>query len=386
MTDKPTNPKVIWVAGENSGDYLASEVLSSISSSLPNMRMEGIGGDRMISAGLEPLFHSSELAVRGYVEVVKRLPRILQIRSQMMRNVKTQNPAAYIGVDAPDFNLAIEEVAKQHGVPVIHMVAPAIWAWRPKRIHQIKRAINHLLLVFPFEEEIFKKAGVPCTYIGHPLARLIPMKPDTGSARAKLQLGNTEGVVVAVLPGSRADEIKWCAPPFFGACELVLKREPTAKFVIPAADPKIRQMIEAVLENFPTVKEASLITDGQSHLAMEAADAILVASGTATLESALYKKPMVVGYAMPAVSAMVILAKGQSRWVSLPNILAGETLVPECLHMFCTPQILASHLMNALEPKRKEALETVFTEMHESLLRDTPTLASEAVLKVINKS
>ena len=378
-------PNIIWSAGENSGDFLASEVLPSVMQEFPEIEMDGIGGDRMIQSGLTPWFHAKDLSVRGYIEVIKHLPRILKIRSQMLKRVTKMPPNAFIGVDAPDFNLAIEERAKSKGVPVIHMVAPAVWAWRPNRIHQIKRTVDHLLLIFPFEKEIFDKADIPSTYIGHPLARLIPLEPKTEEARRELGLP-VQGPVVAVLPGSRKDEIKWCGPQFFGACDVILKSDPSVKFIVPAADEARKAEISKILDTFPKVKEATVLTLGNSHKAMESSDAILVASGTATLEAALYKKPLVVGYAMPALSAMLILSKGQTKWISLPNILAQKTLVPECVQMFCNPDTLASHILHALEPSRAEMLRDVFTEMHHSLLRDTPKLASEAIANVLHKS
>lgn len=383
--EKLPAPNIIWSAGENSGDFLASEVLPSVMQEFPEIEMDGIGGDRMIQSGLTPWFHAKDLSVRGYIEVIKHLPRILKIRSQMLRRVTKMPPNAFIGVDAPDFNLAIEERARSKGVPVIHMVAPAVWAWRPNRIHQIKRAVDHLLLIFPFEKEIFDKAGIPSTYIGHPLARLIPLEPKTEEARRELGLP-IQGPVVAVLPGSRKDEIRWCGPQFFGACDVILKSDPSVKFIVPAADETRKAEISKILDTFPKVKEATVLTLGNSHKAMESSDAILVASGTATLEAALYKKPLVVGYAMPALSAMLILSKGQTKWISLPNILAQKTLVPECVQMFCSPEILASHVMHALEPARAEMLRDIFTEMHHTLLRDTPKLASEAIANVLHKS
>ena len=383
--EKLPAPNIIWSAGENSGDFLASEVLPSVMQEFPEIEMDGIGGDRMIQSGLTPWFHAKDLSVRGYIEVIKHLPRILKIRSQMLKRVSKMPPNAFIGVDAPDFNLAIEERAKSKGVPVIHMVAPAVWAWRPNRIHQIKRAVDHLLLIFPFEKEIFDTADIPSTYIGHPLARLIPLEPKTEEARRELGLP-VQGPVVAVLPGSRKDEIKWCGPQFFGACDVILKSDPSVKFIVPAADEARKAEISKILDTFPKVKEATVLTLGNSHKAMESSDAILVASGTATLEAALYKKPLVVGYAMPALSAMLILSKGQTKWISLPNILAQKTLVPECVQMFCNPDILASHILHALEPSRAEMLRDVFTEMHHSLLRDTPKLASEAIANVLHKS
>lgn len=375
---------VVWVAGENSGDYLASRVLPGLTALKPELRMEGIGGDRMLQNGLQPWYNARELSVRGYIEVIRHLPRILKIRRDTLKRTLELRPAAFIGVDAPDFNLGIEEKVRAAGIPTIHMVAPAVWAWRPQRIHQIKRAVDHLLLIFPFEEKIFKEAGIPATYIGHPLAEIIPMEPDTEGARRELNIGSS-GPVIAILPGSRKDEIRWCAPAFFGAARLLLKQNPRARFVVPAADDLRKKEILEVLKNFEDVKDATVILDGKSHRAMEASDAILVASGTATLEAALYKKPLVVGYGMPAISAMLILAKGQTKWISLPNILAQKTLVPECVQMFCTPEILSSHLLHALEPKRQEYLKNAFTEIHHSLLRPTEKLATEAIDRVLRK-
>lgn len=376
------NSSFVWTAGENSGDYLASLVLPNLKEAFPEAAMLGVGGERMVQAGLNPWYSSSELSVRGYLEVVRHLPKILKIRSDVTRRTFIERPMAYIGVDAPDFNLSIEEKLRNGGVPTVHMVAPAIWAWRANRVHQIRRSVDHLLLVFPFEEEIFRKADIPATYIGHPLASVIPMVPDTEGARDKLDIDDN-GPVIAVLPGSRRDEITWCGPQFFGACDLILKSEPNAIFVIPAAEGARRREIELLLNKFPAVKEASVLTDGGSHLALEAADAVLVASGTATLEAALFKKPLVVGYAMPAISAMMILSKGTTKWISLPNILAQKSLVPECVQMFCTPEILASQVLYALEPARREYLEPIFTEMHESLLRNTGELAAEAIQGVL---
>ena len=378
-----TNNSIIWAAGENSGDYLASRVLPAVAASRPNLKMEGIGGNRMIQDGLDPWFHASELSVRGYLEVIRHLPRILKIRREMMRRTVQLRPAAYIGVDAPDFNLSIEEKVRASGIPVVHMVAPAVWAWRPQRIHQIKRAVDHLLLIFPFEEKIFKEAGIPSTYIGHPLAEIIPMVPDTEGARRKLNIA-AQGRSLPFFPAAVKTRFAGVRRHFRRA-SLLLKQEPRTRFIVPGADEQRKKEILEVLNRFPDVEDNTVLLDGKSHLAMEAADAILVASGTATLEAALYKKPLVVGYAMPALSAMLILSKGQTKWISLPNILAQKTLVPECVQMFCSPEILSSHLLHALEPKRQEYLKEVFSEMHETLLRPTAQLATEAIDQVLKR-
>ncbi len=373
---------IVWLAGETSGDFIASLVLPHVAALYPDEKMVGIGGDRMIAAGLEPWHHSSVLSVRGYVEVLKKLPSLLRLRAEMKRRAADLHPRAFIGVDAPDFNLAIEEFLRGKNVKTIHLVCPSIWAWRPERIHQIKRAVDHMLLIFPFEKKLMDEAGIDSTYIGHPLAREIPMKPDKEAARRKLGLEGHEGPVFAVLPGSRQAEVAWCGPHFFGACEKVLEFDRRSIFLVPASDAAREAQIRNVLKNFPKALAATRIISTGSHTVMEASDAILVASGTATLEAALFKRPMVVGYAMPGITGILMQKKGIIDFVSLPNILAGERLVPEILQYYCRAETLAFSLWHEYERRDDASLIDRFVQMHESLLRDTPKLAAQAIARV----
>ena len=373
---------IVWLAGETSGDFIASLVLPHVAALYPDERMLGIGGDRMIAAGLDAWHHSSVLSVRGYVEVLKKLPSLLRLRSEMKKRTAELHPRAFIGVDAPDFNLAIEEHLRGQGIKTIHLVCPSIWAWRPERIHQIKRAVDHMLLIFPFEKKLMDEAGIDSTYIGHPLAREIPMQPDKEAARTKLGIAGHEGPVFAVLPGSRQAEVAWCGPHFFGACEKVLEFDQRSLFLVPASDAAREAQIQSVLKNFPKAQAATRIISTGSHTVMEASDAILVASGTATLEAALFKRPMVVGYAMPGITGILMQKKGIIDFVSLPNILAGERLVPEILQYYCRAETLAFALWHEYERRNDAALMDRFVEMHESLLRDTPKLAADAIARV----
>ena len=373
---------IVWLAGETSGDFIASLVLPHVAALYPDERMSGIGGDRMIAAGVDAWHHSSVLSVRGYVEVLKKLPSLLRLRSEMKKRTAELHPRAFIGVDAPDFNLAIEEHLRGRGIKTIHLVCPSIWAWRPERIHQIKRAVDHMLLIFPFEKKLMDEAGIDSTYIGHPLAREIPMQPDKEAARTKLGIAGHEGPVFAVLPGSRQAEVAWCGPHFFGACEKVLEFDQRSLFLVPASDAAREAQIQSVLKNFPKAQAATRIISTGSHTVMEASDAILVASGTATLEAALFKRPMVVGYAMPGITGILMQKKGIIDFVSLPNILAGERLVPEILQYYCRAETLAFALWHEYERRNDTVLMDRFVKMHESLLRDTPKLAADAIARV----
>lgn len=373
-----------WIAGEASGDYLASLVLPRLSEVLGGAPQFGVGGPKMAAAGLDCWYPSERLAVRGYVEVIKKLPGIVALRRDMLRRVSAARPRVFIGVDAPDFNLGVEIKLKARGIPTVHFVSPSIWAWRPERIWTVQKATDIVLLIFPFEEEIYRRAGVPAVYIGHPLAGIIPMLPDPGAARAELGIDPGGEPLFAVLPGSRVDEVSGCGPIFFEACERVVRRLGGAgRFVLPAVDAARGAQIREVARRYPLLSERLTIVAGRSHRVLESADAVLVASGTATLEAALYKKPMVVGYAMPPLTAWLMRKKGNISYVSLPNILAQRPVVPEFLQYFCTPDAIAASLVEQLKPSRREALAEVFTRMHESLLRPTAELACEAIEKVL---
>ncbi len=384
MPENEAHRYVAWLAGEASGDFLASLVIKEFACRHRELIQCGVGGEKMVAAGLVPWESSDTLSVRGYVEVIRKIPAILAMRSRLIARLKKEAPELFIGVDAPDFNLAIEEKLRSHGIPTIHMVSPSIWAWRPERIEKVRRAADHVLLIFPFEKAIYEKAGIPATYIGHPLASIIPMVPNPKAARQKLSIEECVEIVVAVLPGSRVDEVKGCGPVFFAACDkLVTLLGKSVRFVIPAMSNEAKTKILQVASTYPKFAENLLVTVGLSHTVLEASDVVLAASGTATLEAALFKKPIVVGYKMPALTAWIMRNKGLLPYVSLPNILLGEAVIPEFLQYYCAPEPIAYRLLDELAPKRRDDLAERFTELHTRLLRPTADLAIDAIERVL---
>jgi lipid-A-disaccharide synthase len=371
------------VAGEASGDLLAGLLLDGLKTRWPGMTSVGIGGPQMQKRGFETWWPQEKLAVRGYIEVLRHYAEIAGIRRQLRARLLHEGAGIFIGVDAPDFNLGLEERLKQGGIPTMHFISPSIWAWRRGRIKKIARAVSQMLVVFPFEEAIYRSAGIPATYVGHPLAEVIPMQPDVAAARAALGL---EGAapVVAILPGSRMSELKYNSVAFAGAARLLAAREPGMRFVAPMAGETQRRYFESLLAGAGLSDVPLQIVDGQSHTVIAAADAVLVASGTATLEVALYKKPMVIAYKMMAASWQLMRHMGYQPWVGLPNILAREFLVPELLQHAATPEAIADALWRQLEDASgRRRLAQRFTEMHHALLRDTARLSAQAVLDMI---
>jgi len=377
------NPeRLAFVAAESSGDLLAAGLIAELHRRVPQLRCFGVGGDRMIEAGFEAWEHVRALSVRGYVEVIRHLPRLLRLRSELVSRIRAERPAAFIGVDAPDFNLGLEEKLRAAGVRTVQFIGPAIWAWRPERIEHIRRAADHVLLVFPFEKAIYDRAGVAATYVGHPLATMIPLTPDRTAARARLGL-QQDRAVVALLPGSRPDEVRELAPTFFAAAALMRKREPTLDFVVPVAEAAFRSTMQVMLDSQEGLAGSLRLIDGRSHDCLEAADVVLVASGTATLEAALFKRPMVIAYRMPALSAWITRRKGIIRFAGLPNILAGEELVPELLQERATPTALADAVLGMLnDTSRRAELIERFGRMREELTRDTASLAADVIQSV----
>jgi lipid-A-disaccharide synthase len=376
---------IAFVAGEASGDLLAAGVLAELKRREPGTTLCGVGGDRMIEAGFEAWHHVRELSVRGYVEVLRHLPRLLRLRGELLQRVSTLRPRAFVGVDAPDFNLGLEEKLRARGVRTVQMVSPSVWAWRRERLHQIRRAVDRVLLVFPFEQVLYDEAGIPATYVGHPLAAVIPLVPDAAAARTRLGLALHE-TVVAVLPGSRPDEVRYLGPIFVAAMAQMKSASPGLSFVLPVADPSLRPVIEHALRQFPQLASAVALTAGRSHDCLEACDVVLVASGTATLEAALYKRPMVISYRTPWLSAWIIRRKGYIPYLGLPNIMAGEFIVPELLQEAATPEALARAVLDQLGDREGGArLAARFTEMHHALKRDTSRLAADAILAEANR-
>jgi lipid-A-disaccharide synthase len=374
-----------FVAGEASGDLLAAPVIAALRERLPGAQCAGIAGDRMIEAGAAAWWHVRELSVRGYAEVIRELPRLLQMRAALRERLLAGRPAVMVGVDSPDFNLRLEMQLRAAGVPTVHYVSPSIWAWRPKRIEKVRRAADRVLLVFPFERQIYDEAGIPATYVGHPLASIIPAQPDARAARARLGLGGEEPLV-ALLPGSRRAEVEHIGAAFVEAAALMLRREPRLRFVLPVAEPRLRALLAPALAAADAAAGRITLFEGRSHDCLEAADAALVASGTATLETALFGRPMVIAYRMPAASYWIMRQMGSVSFVGLPNILAGEALVPELIQHEATPAKLAGALLELLDDRpRCERLRERFAAMHESLRRDTPRLAAEAIMATMKQ-
>ncbi|MES2632877.1 MAG: lipid-A-disaccharide synthase [Pseudomonadota bacterium] len=376
------SPELAMVAGEASGDLLAGLLLQGMRSRWPELRSHGIGGPRMAAQGFDAWWPHEKLAVRGYVEVLRHYREIVGIRKQLAARLLENPPQAFIGVDAPDFNLDLEATLKGRGVKTIHFVCPSIWAWRAERIAKIRSSCDHVLCIFPFEPELLERNGVAATYVGHPLANVIPMIPDKASARRALGLGEGDEVL-AVLPGSRESEVHYHAKPFLEAVALLRKSKPNLRVVVPAI-PAYRSRIEDAARA-AGVTQGITVLDGQSHAALAACDLTLIASGTATLEAALFKRPMVIAYAMNRLSYHIMKRKQLQPWVGLPNILCGDFVVPELIQQHVNPGELAAALLEWLEaPARIAAVQEKFSALHATLQRDTATLATHAIEQVIH--
>ena len=379
-------PRIAMVAGEASGDLLAGLLLDGLQQHWPGLPSQGIGGPQMARRGFEAWWPSDKLAVHGYsIEVLRRLGEIIQIRRQLRARLLQKKPDVFIGVDAPDFNLGLETDLRAAGVKTVHFICPSIWAWRAERVEKIRRAANHVLCVFPFEPELLARHGIAASYVGHPLASVIPLEPDRAAARIALGL-QPEDTVLALLPGSRGAEVKYITPAFLQAAALVRQAHPGIKLVLPAAPaqrPTIERLVQAA-----GLQGAVQVLAGQSHTVLAACDCTLIASGTATLEAALFKRPMVIAYRMQALSWQLMKRKQLQPWVGLPNILCGEFVVPELLQEAATPQALAKAALEWLDarqqaPERIAALHQRFTALHHSLRRNTSVLAADAIRQVL---
>ena len=377
-----SNTPFAMVAGEASGDLLAGLLLDGMQQRWPDLRAEGIGGPQMARRGFKALWPSEKLSVRGYVEVLRHYREIVSIRRQLKARLLGANrPAMFIGVDAPDFNLDLEAGLKAAGIRTVHFICPSIWAWRAERVEKIRRSADHVLCIFPFEPALLRQHGIAATYVGHPLANMIPEVADKAAARVALGL-RLQDAVVAILPGSRASEVQYLARRFFDAAVLMLKQKPALKFVVPAM-PALQGAIEEAARVAGLGDALSVVT-GQSHTVLAACDATLIASGTATLEAALFKRPMVIAYNMNWLSWQIMRRKQLQPWVGLPNILCGEFVVPELLQDAATPEALAEAMLAWLrEPERIHALQLKFTALHQELRRDTSRLATDAIQQVL---
>lgn len=378
-------PKVAMVAGETSGDLLAGLLLDGFKVRWPSLASGGIGGPQMARRGFQAWWPSEKLAVRGYVEVLRHYREIVGIREQLKQRLLAQRPDIFVGVDAPDFNLDLEAALKAQGIKTVHFVSPAIWAWRADRVEKIRRSVDHVLCIFPFEPALLAAHGISATYVGHPLANVIPFKPDRAAARRKLGLQD-EDTVIAILPGSRKSEIQYLALRFFQAAAHMRRAQSAIKFIVPAI-PALKGMIERIAREAGMWDHLQII-DGQSHTALAACDATLIASGTATLEAALFKRPMVIAYNMNWLSWQIMRRKKLQPWVGLPNILCRDFVVPELLQDAATPEALAAAVLQWIEakssaPAKIAAVEQRFAALHAELQRDTSTLATDAIQQIL---
>lgn len=368
------------VAGEMSGDLLGGHLIEALKQSLPDARFIGIGGPKMQAAGMEIMFPMEKLSVFGYIDALRHLREILGIRNKLKAALIATPPDLFIGIDAPDFNFNLELALKQRGIPTIHYVSPSIWAWRGERIHKIKNAVSHILTLFPFEAAIYEKAGVPVSYVGHPLADMLPEVPKRDLMREQMRI-HAKSKVFALLPGSRQSEVRYLAETYIQTAKLILQKLPGAQFLVPLASRETRTIFEDTLWKLEAQELPITMLFGHAHDAMIAADGVLVASGTATLEAALLKRPMVITYKMLPLTYWLSKRKAYLPYVGLPNVLVGKFVVPEILQDDATPENLAQALLNLVNDKDAVAeLEILFADMHTQLKQDTAHKAAQAIL------
>lgn len=376
--------RVGMVAGEASGDLLGAHLIAALKARRRGLEFSGIGGPRMADEGFEVLHSMDKLGVRGYAEVLKQYREIRQVQKDLTRQFLEDPPALFIGIDSSDFNLDIERKLKRKGVRVVHYVSPAIWAWRGWRVQRIARSVSHILALFPFEPELYRKAGVPVTYVGHPLADMIPMEPDKAEARQALRLPLSRPVV-ALLPGSRKAELHYMADLFVKTARALHEEVPDAHFVAPMASRAMLDMFNLALRRHGALDLPLKLMFGHSHEALCAAEVALVASGTATLETALFKTPMVITYRQSMLNSVLMKRMIYLPYIGLPNILAGEQFVPEYVQAKATHEALAKALLGLLNDEDARAAQVErFRKIHTVLKQGTADIAAETVLQVLD--
>jgi len=378
------------VAGESSGDLIGSHLIHILKKHRPDLEFVGIAGPKMIAEGAQSIYPMSKLSLHGYgLDVIKQIPALFKMRRDLVSYFKQHQPSVFIGIDAPDFNLTVERQLKSSGIKTIHYVSPSIWAWRKGRMSNIRRSVSHMLALFPFEPSLYQAANVPVTYVGHPLADMISMEIDVVNAREVLQL-KKHSMIIAMLPGSRVGEVKRLAKVFIETAIKIANQNHDALFLVPLITRETRDIFESVLfeklsdlevsETIPKIR----VVIGHSHLVMQAADLVVVASGTATLEAALLKKPMVITYKMPWLSWQILKRLNYLPYVGLPNILAGKFVVPELLQKDANPDKLASTILETIKDKSKtKVIIKEFTKIHKLLRQDTEQKAAEVILKYL---
>jgi lipid-A-disaccharide synthase len=384
QSDSETRAHIGMVAAEASGDLLGAHLIAALKARRPGLRFSGIGGPKMAAQGFESHVSMDRLGVRGYAEVLRHYREIMGIRRQIGERMLQERPAVFIGVDSSDFNLDLERKLKDAGIPAIQYVSPSIWAWRGWRTRRIVRSVTHLLAIFPFEPALYAKEGLPVTYVGHPLADVIPMDPDKGKARTDLRVP-AGSRVIALLPGSRRSELHYMADLFVLTARRLLQDLPDAYFVCPTASRATRDLFETALRNHDARNLPLTLLFGHSHEALAAADVALVASGTATLETALFKTPMVIAYKQSPFTWALMRRMLYLPHIGLPNILAGEYLVPEFVQDKATPGNLAGALLELVHDAGAQRRQVdKFREIHATLRQNTAQKAAEAVLAVMD--
>ena len=378
--------RIGMVAGEASGDLLGAHLIAALGQRRTNLAFDGIGGPRMSAEGFDSLFPMEKLAVRGYVEVLRHYREIMAIRRRLLERLLEERPSLFIGVDAPDFNLELEHRLKAAGIPAVHYVGPSVWAWRRWRLRRIAHSVSHMLVLFPFETEIYRSAGVPVTYVGHPVADTIALVVDKVSVREQLRLAPGK-LIVALLPGSRQSELRYMADTFVQSAMRLHAQVGDVHFLCPMASRPTRDLFEAAIHRNRAQDLPLTLMFGHSHDALAAADLALVASGTATLEAALFKTPMVITYKMSPITWSIMRRMLYLPYVGLPNVLAGEFLVDEVLQDAATPDALCGALLALLRDTARQRRQTEgFTRIHHTLRQDNATKAAEAVLAVLDRA
>ena len=368
-------------AGEASGDLLGAHLMNAIRKQYPQVNFIGIGGPRMLAAGINSLYDQEKLAVRGFVEVVRKLPEILSIRRGLIKALKQIRPQVFVGIDAPDFNLGVAMELKRAGIATVHYVSPSVWAWRRKRVKKIVKQVDEVLCLFPMEPELYQQAGGQARFIGHPLAQILPVHIDKAARRIQLRLSAQDPVFV-LMPGSRVSEINFMAPLFLQAAEIILQRYPQAQFLLPLATVATRKRMLEILAQPVWQKLPIRIMNAHADMACQAADVALVTSGTATLEVALCQCPMVISYKISSLTYTYVKHKIKVPYVGLPNILLGKNVVPELLQHNATPQKLAQAVLQWYEsPAEVRAVQNDFERLHQQLTMKTDELAAQAVLE-----
>ena len=368
------------VAGEASGDVLGADLIRALKKQFPKAIFEGIGGPKMQAEGFHSLFQMDRLSVMGFVEPLKRLPELLRMRRTVIKRYLENKPAAFIGIDSPDFNANIEFKLHQAGVKTVHYVSPSVWAWRQGRIKKIKKSVDLMLCLLPFEAQFYEQHQVPVRFVGHPLAGQLASQPDTQAARQQLSL-DSDRPVLCIMPGSRAGEVDMMSEVFLDTAQSVVASVAGLQLVIPAANNARYAQLKDILATRPEL-EISLILQ-QSHTAMAASDAVLLASGTTALEAMLLKKPMVVSYKLGALTYKLVSPFIKTPFVSMPNLLANKMLVPELIQDQAKVSHLATAVLNALDKAKRPALVACFNELHQQLAVESGVIAASAIAELV---